>query len=150
MGFSPHRLGMSRLNTISAWDRPMVATVSMRRGERAKRRTIRISTTAASTTTADHPGGQPHEVVDPGETDEADGQDRRSATQVTLGEVDHPVQAVDQAEPDGHQRAEQTEDHSLHPHADRHGEQDELGDDHRGDGRRSPWPLRAPVRRQIL
>ena len=59
MGVSPQMLGISRLRTISAWDSPMVATVSISRGDRAKRLTTRISAPMVSTTTATTPVTSP-------------------------------------------------------------------------------------------
>ena len=120
----------------------MVATVSMSRGERAKRRMTRISTAAVSTTTAASPVSQPQEVVDPREPDQPEGQDGRRAAQVALGEVHDPVQAVDQAQADGHEGAEQPEDHPLDPHPHRHGEHDELDHHHDGDGHQGDDGLR--------
>ena len=59
IGVWPQMRGMSRLITTRSWDRPMVATVRMRRGERRKRRTTRISTVAVRSTDATSPVARP-------------------------------------------------------------------------------------------
>ena len=79
-------------------------------------------------------GGQTEEVVDAGEADQADGQDGGGGAEVTLGEVDDLVQAVGEPEADRHEGAEEAEHGALEPDAERHGEEDELDDEHRGDG----------------
>ncbi len=59
MGVWPQRFGIRRLSTIRAWESPMVATVSISRGDRLKRRTTRISTAVVRTTTATSPVASP-------------------------------------------------------------------------------------------
>ncbi len=59
MGAWPQIRGMSRLRTTRSWDRPMVATVRISRGERRKRRTTRISTVAVRRSEATRPVASP-------------------------------------------------------------------------------------------
>ncbi len=59
MGVWPQMRGIRRLNTTRSWESPMVATVRIRRGERRKRRTTRISTVAVSRSEATRPVASP-------------------------------------------------------------------------------------------
>ena len=93
----------------------MVATVRMRRGERRKRRTTTNSTDRGEEDGGDQASGQPEEVIDAGEADQADGQDGGCRAEVALGEVDDLVQPVGEAQADGHERAEQPEHERLGP-----------------------------------
>ncbi len=79
-------------------------------------------------------GGQPEEVVDAGEADQADGQDGGGRAEVALGEVDDLVQAVGQPETHRHEGAEQAEHGALEPDPERDREQEELDGEHRADG----------------
>ena len=90
-------------------------------------------------------GGQPDEVVDAREGDQADGEHGRRRAEVALGEVDDLVQAVGEAEADRHEGAEEAEHGALEPDPERDREQDELhgedrpdGDDRRHRGRGAP------------
>ncbi len=93
----------------------------------------------------DQAGGQPDEVVDAREGDQADGEDGRRRAEIALGEVDDLVQTVGEPETDRHEGAEESEHGALKPDTERNGKQDQLddqdgahGDDRRHRGRRTP------------
>ena len=102
----------------------------------------------------DEAGEETQEVIDPGESDESDRQHRRGRAQVALREVHDFVEPEGKSQPEGHERAEEPEDRSLHPDPDGHGEKEELESQHRGD-RNDPRDdlaalLEPQVRRQRL
>ena len=133
IGVWPQMRGMSRLSTTRSWESPMVATVRMRRGRAPEAPHDQDLDGGGQEDGGDEPGGQPEEVVDAREGDQADGEDGRRRAEVALGEVDDLVQPVGEAEADRHERAEQAEHGALQPHPERHGEQDQLHDQHGGD-----------------
>ena len=82
----------------------------------------------------DQAGGQPDEVVDPRERDQADGEHGGRCAEIALGEIDDLVQAVGEPQPDSHEGAEETEHGALEPDPERDREENELQDEHCADG----------------
>ncbi len=66
------------------------------------------------------------QVRQPREHDESDGERRRDESEIGLGEVDHPVGAVDERHADGEECDEQPEHDTADPGAGGHAEEDEL------------------------
>ena len=66
------------------------------------------------------------QVRQPREHDEPDGERRRDEPEIGLGEVDHPVGAIDERHADGEERDEQPEHDAADPGAGGHAEEDEL------------------------
>ena len=130
---SPKAFGRRMAPAARSWVRPRVATVSSRRGERAKRRMTASSTTAPSSRAPRMPAVSDGEVGPAPRVDQQERQDDRRRPEVGVGEVDDAVRPVRQGHAEGDERGEATEEHAPQPLAEREREQQELeGDDGRG------------------
>ncbi len=105
-------LGIASPMPASSWARPMVATIRMRRGAFSNRR-ITTNSVAEPERDRDDERERHRDPVRPSvEPDERDRDARGHGAEVGLREVDDPVRAVDQHDPDREQR-DQRADHDA-------------------------------------
>ena len=82
-----------------------------------------------------HQAGREAEQVRPTpEEDERGGERGRHRAELGLGEVDHPIGAIDQRHADSHHGVQPTERHPVEPQPEREPEEDELYGDDGGNG----------------
>ena len=101
--------GMASEATVSSCDRPMVATVRIRRGALEKRRMITNSTTTPSSDRGTEAEEQGEDVGHGAEGDEAERAHRRGQAELALGEVEDAVGPVDERHAERDERAEHAE-----------------------------------------
>ena len=95
---------------MRSWAMPMVATVRIRRGAVANRRTIAACDDVRDEHRGREAGGGAEEVRPPGRGDEQHGEHRGDEAELGGGEVDHAVGPVDEGDPERDQRDAPTDE----------------------------------------